>query len=62
MVYLAIAPVTATSFLALDLPIPVNGIVYFVANPLTLGLYIFMISMYKCVHVSVYGGGEEVRH
>ena len=51
LAYLATAPVTATSFLALEDPILVNGIVYFVANPLTFGLYIFIMSMkvYVCV-------------
>ena len=53
LAYLATAPVTATSFLALEDPILVNGIVYFVANPLTFGLYIFIMSMKVYVSVCV---------
>ena len=53
MAYLATAPDTATSFLALEEPMLVNGIVYFVANPLTFGLYIFMMSVRMCVCMCV---------
>ena len=52
--YLATAPDFATSFLALEEPMFVNGMVYFVANPLTLGLYILMMSiMCMCVCMCV---------
>ena len=53
MAYLATAPDFATSFLALEEPMFVSGMVYFVANPLTLGLYIFMMSVCVCVYVCV---------